>query len=61
MGGGLRGWPCSTRTALVVAEGWATSEDELARFLSEHDPGGAVVALDAPLVVTQPGRDQAGV
>ena len=26
---------------MVVAEGWATSEDELTGFLHEHDPGGA--------------------
>ena len=45
---------------MVVAEGWATSEDELARFLNEHDPGGAVVALDAPLVVSNPAGTRRG-
>ena len=38
----------------VVDEGWATSDDELLGFLAAHDQGGAVVALDAPLVVTNP-------
>jgi predicted RNase H-like nuclease len=38
----------------VVDEGWATSDDELSAFLTAHDAGGAVVALDAPLVVTNP-------
>ena len=45
---------------MVVAEGWATSEDELTGFLNEHDPGGAVVALDAPLVVTNPAGTRRG-
>jgi predicted RNase H-like nuclease len=36
----------------VVDEGWATSDEELVGFLAAHDGGGAVVALDAPLVVT---------
>jgi predicted RNase H-like nuclease len=39
---------------VVVDEGWATSEEELSRFLAAHDRAGAVVALDAPLVVTNP-------
>jgi predicted RNase H-like nuclease len=38
----------------VVDEGWATTDDELGGFLAAHDAGGAVVALDAPLVVTNP-------
>jgi predicted RNase H-like nuclease len=38
----------------VVAEGWATTDEELSGFLAAHDGGGAVVALDAPLVVTNP-------
>ena len=48
------------RHGMVVAEGWATSDDELTRFLSEHDPGGAVVALDAPLVVSNPAGTRRG-
>jgi predicted RNase H-like nuclease len=36
----------------VVDEGWATTDDEILGFLAAHDAGGAVVALDAPLVVT---------
>jgi predicted RNase H-like nuclease len=38
----------------VVAEGWATSDEEIGEFLAAHDRGGAVVALDAPLVVGNP-------
>jgi predicted RNase H-like nuclease len=38
----------------VVAEGWATGEEELSAVLAAHDREGAVVALDAPLVVTNP-------
>ena len=38
----------------VVDEGWATSDDELLGFLAAHDRDGAVLALDAPLVVTNP-------
>ena len=38
----------------VVDEGLATTDDELDGFLAAHDAGGAVVALDAPLVVTNP-------
>jgi predicted RNase H-like nuclease len=38
----------------VVAEGWVTADDEVLGFLAEHDRGGAVVALDAPLVVGNP-------
>jgi predicted RNase H-like nuclease len=45
----------------VVAEGWATSDEELAGLLERHDPGGAVVALDAPLVVTNPAGTRRGV
>jgi predicted RNase H-like nuclease len=44
----------------VVAEGWATSGEELSGFLERHDPGGAVVALDAPLVVTNPAGTRRG-
>ena len=39
---------------VVVAEGWATADEEVLGFLAEHDQGGAVVALDAPLVVGNP-------
>jgi predicted RNase H-like nuclease len=39
---------------VVVAEEWATSDDEILELLAAHDPGGAVVAWDAPLVVTNP-------
>jgi predicted RNase H-like nuclease len=39
---------------VVAAEGWATSDEELSRFLTDHDAEGAVVALDAPLVVENP-------
>jgi predicted RNase H-like nuclease len=38
----------------VVDQGWATSDDDILGFLAAHDPGGAVLALDAPLVVTNP-------
>jgi predicted RNase H-like nuclease len=38
----------------VVDEGWATTDGEILGFLAGHDAGGAVVALDAPLVVTNP-------
>src|SRR4030095_12635059 len=38
----------------VVDEGWATTDDDILGFLAAHDGGGAVVALDAPLVVTNP-------
>jgi predicted RNase H-like nuclease len=38
----------------VVDEGWATTDEEIGGFLAGHDRGGAVVALDAPLVVTNP-------
>jgi diguanylate cyclase (GGDEF)-like protein len=44
----------------VVAEGWATSDEELVGLLERHDPGGAVVALDAPLVVTNPAGTRRG-
>jgi predicted RNase H-like nuclease len=39
---------------VVVDEGWATGDEELSGFLAAHDRDGAVVALDAPLVVTNP-------
>lgn len=38
----------------VVAEAVATSDADLAAFVSAHDGGGAVLALDAPLVVGNP-------
>jgi predicted RNase H-like nuclease len=38
----------------VVAEGWATGDGEIAAFVAAHDRDGAVLALDAPLVVTNP-------
>jgi predicted RNase H-like nuclease len=44
----------------VVGEGWATSDDELLGFVAAHDAGGAVVALDAPLVVTNPAGTSRG-
>jgi predicted RNase H-like nuclease len=44
----------------VVDEGWATTDDELSRSLAAHDPGGAVLALDAPLVVTNPAGTRRG-
>ena len=44
----------------VVAEGWATSDEELSGFLADHDSGGAVVALDAPLVVGNPAGTRRG-
>src|ERR687897_3859586 len=45
---------------VVVGEGWATSDDELSGFLERHDAGGAVVALDAPLVVANPAGTRRG-
>ena len=44
----------------VVAEGWATGDEEIGGFLAVHDPGGAVVALDAPLVVGNPAGTRRG-
>jgi predicted RNase H-like nuclease len=44
----------------VVDEGWATAEGEISAFLAAHDGGGAVVALDAPLVVTNPAGTSRG-
>jgi predicted RNase H-like nuclease len=44
----------------VVEEGWATSDDELLGLVAAHDAGGAVVALDAPLVVTNPAGTSRG-
>jgi predicted RNase H-like nuclease len=44
----------------VLAEGWATGDGELSRFLEAHDGGGAVVALDAPLVVRNPAGTRRG-
>jgi predicted RNase H-like nuclease len=43
----------------VVGEGWATSDTEIAGFLAAHDRDGAVVALDAPLVVGNPAGTRA--
>ena len=45
---------------VVVGEGWATTDEEISGFLAAHDPGGAVVALDAPLVVTNPAGTRRG-
>jgi predicted RNase H-like nuclease len=44
------------RGGKVVAEAIATTDAEIAAFVSAHDGDGAVLALDAPLVV----RNQAG-
>jgi predicted RNase H-like nuclease len=44
----------------VVDEGWATSDDEILGFVAAHDADGAVVALDAPLVVTNPAGTSRG-
>ena len=44
----------------VVAEGWVTTDEELSGFLAGHDRGGAVVALDAPLVVVNPAGTRRG-
>jgi predicted RNase H-like nuclease len=44
----------------VVAEGWATTDEELLGFLAAHDRDGAVLALDAPLVVTNPAGTRRG-
>jgi len=44
----------------VVDEGWATSDDEILGFLAAHDRDGAVAALDAPLVVTNPAGTRRG-
>jgi predicted RNase H-like nuclease len=38
----------------VVAEDLATSDADVAAFVSAHDAGGAVLGLDAPLVVRNP-------
>jgi predicted RNase H-like nuclease len=38
----------------VVDQGWAVTDEEVAGFVAAHDGGGAVVAFDAPLVVTNP-------
>jgi predicted RNase H-like nuclease len=39
----------------VVAEGWAVTDEQVAAFVAAHDrAGGAVLAIDAPLVVTNP-------
>ncbi|HEY4789829.1 MAG TPA: DUF429 domain-containing protein, partial [Actinomycetes bacterium] len=44
----------------VVAEGWATTDEELSGFLAAHDRDGAVLALDAPLVVINPAGTRRG-
>ena len=44
----------------VVAEGWATTDEEITGFLAAHDAAGAVVALDAPLVVGNPAGTRRG-
>jgi predicted RNase H-like nuclease len=38
----------------VVAEGWAVTDEQVAAFVAAHDGDGAVLAIDAPLVVTNP-------
>ena len=38
----------------VVGEGLGLGDDELAAFVAAHDRDGAVLAIDAPLVVTNP-------
>ena len=45
---------------VVVGEGWATSDGEIGDFLAAHDRDGAVVALDAPLVVSNPAGTRRG-
>ena len=45
---------------VVVGEGWATSDEEISGFLAAHDRGGAVLALDAPLVVGNPAGTRRG-
>jgi predicted RNase H-like nuclease len=45
---------------VVVAEGWATTDGELSGFLAAHDGDGAVLALDAPLVVRNPAGTRRG-
>jgi predicted RNase H-like nuclease len=44
----------------VVAEGWATPDEEIDEFIAAHDRGGAVLALDAPLVVGNPAGTRRG-
>src|SRR4029453_11978133 len=44
----------------VVGEGWATSDEEILAFLAAHDGKGAVLALDAPLVVRNPAGTRRG-
>jgi predicted RNase H-like nuclease len=44
----------------VVGEGWATTDEELSGFLAIHDQDGAVLALDAPLVVNNPAGTRRG-
>jgi predicted RNase H-like nuclease len=45
---------------VVVGEGWATSDEEIAGFVAGQDRGGAVLALDAPLVVGNPAGTRRG-
>jgi predicted RNase H-like nuclease len=45
---------------MVVGQGWATTDEEIAGFLALHDQGGAVLALDAPLVVANPAGTRRG-
>src|SRR5512133_1591376 len=45
---------------VVVGEGWATSDEGIGGCLAVHDPGGAVLALDAPLVVRNPAGTRRG-
>jgi predicted RNase H-like nuclease len=44
----------------VVAEGWATTDEDVSEFLAAHDAEGAVLALDAPLVVGNPAGTRRG-
>jgi predicted RNase H-like nuclease len=45
---------------VVVGEGWATTDAEIGGFVAGHDRDGAVLALDAPLVVTNPAGTRRG-
>jgi predicted RNase H-like nuclease len=45
---------------MVVDEGWAVADEEILGFLGAHDRDGAVVALDAPLVVGNPAGTRRG-
>ena len=45
---------------VVVDQGWEASDGEIGDFLAAHDRDGAVVALDAPLVVGNPAGTSRG-